>query len=109
MGAFLLKGRYDGFAHLSFPVVPSISPPPQWAFIYLLAWRRNTHLPKKRKKKAFHHQDLSLPNINKVYTPDLNVPLLLIVLHCCREKKGTEWQTGCRSTSIPVCVCCLAL
>lgn len=80
MDAFPLKGCCDGFASLSFPIVPSISPSPQWAFIYLVVWRSNT------KKKAFHHKDLSLPNINKVYDPDLNVPLLLIIL-CSREKK----------------------
>lgn len=28
VGAFLLKGRHDGFDSLSFPVVPSISPSP---------------------------------------------------------------------------------
>lgn len=82
--AFLLKGRRDGFANLSFPVLPSISPPP---FVSLAVWRSDT--PKKRKA-AFHHQALSLPNINKVYTPDLNVPLLLIVLHCFREKEGRQ-------------------
>lgn len=96
MGAFLLKGRRDGFANLSFPVVPSICPPPQWAFIYLVVWRSNTHLKKTKKHSSW---GLSLPNINKVYTPDLNVPLLLIVLHRCREKKGRKWQTGRRSTS----------
>lgn len=85
MGAFLLKGRYDGFASLSFPVVPSISPPPQWAFIYLLVWLRNTH---QKERKAFHHQDLSLPNINKVYTPDRNVPLLLIVFTAVEKRRG---------------------
>lgn len=82
VGAFLLKGRHDGFGGLSFPVVPSISPPPQWALIYLFLWRSNTRL-----QKPLHHKDLSLPYINKVYDPDLNVPLLLIVLHCRREKE----------------------
>lgn len=76
VGAFLLKGRRDGFGGLSFPVVPSISPSPQWTLIYLFVWRSNTCL-----QKPLHHKDLSLPYINKVYGPDLNVPLLLIVLH----------------------------
>lgn len=86
-GAFLLKGWRDGFARLSFPVVPSISPPPRWTFIYLFVWHRNTRLQKKKNQAPLHHKDLSLPNINKVYDPDLNVPLLLIVLHSQRKNR----------------------
>lgn len=48
----------------------------------------------KKKKKPLHHKDLSLPNINKVYDPDLNVPLLLIVLHSHRKKKRREGNSG---------------
>lgn len=89
VGAFLLKGRRDGFGGLSFPVVPSISPPPQWALIYLFVWRGNTCL-----QKPLHHKDLSLPYINKVYDPDLNVPLLLIVLHSHGKKRERERMEG---------------
>lgn len=36
VGPFLLKGRRDGFVHLSFPVVPSISPhPPVGGYIFI--------------------------------------------------------------------------
>lgn len=81
VGPFPLKGRHDGFAHLSFHVVPSISspsPPPPcgWLYVCLVQYC----IPQK-KKKPLHHKDLSLPNINIVYNPDLNTPLLLIVLH----------------------------
>ena len=88
MAAFLLKGRHDGCASLSFTVVPSISPPPELAFIYLCVWPNNTRLKQKKTKTktTFHHKDLSLPHINKAYDPDLNVPLLLIVLRSHRKK-----------------------
>lgn len=82
VGPFPLKGRHDGFAHLSFHVVPSISspsPPPPGGRLYICLVQY--YVPQKKKKKPLHHKDLSLPNINKVYNPDLNVPLLLIVLH----------------------------
>lgn len=49
--------------------------------MYLFVWCGNTRL-----QKPLHHKDLSLPYINKVYDPDLNVPLLLIVLHNSKEK-----------------------
>lgn len=36
VGPFLLKGCRDGFVHLSFPVVPSISPhPPVGGYIFI--------------------------------------------------------------------------
>lgn len=91
VGPFPLKGRHDGFAHLSFCVVPSISspsPPPPGGQLYICL--AQYYVPQKKKKKPLHHQDLSLPNINKVYNPDLNVPLLLIVLHSLGRVEGRE-------------------
>lgn len=72
---------------------------PQWwilAACRLPLFRQSLHLPPRGNEwmhlflwrccrtcvqKPLHHKDLSLPNINKVYDPDLNVPLVLIVLH----------------------------
>lgn len=58
-----------------------LAPLPPVGFMYLFVWCGNTRL-----QKPLHHKDLSLPYINKVYDPDLNVPLLLIVLHNGKEK-----------------------
>lgn len=82
---FLPKGRGDGFGGLSPPLprysVNLLAPLPPVGFMYLFVWCGNTRL-----QKPLHHKDLSLPYINKVYDPDLNVPLLLIVLHNSKEK-----------------------
>lgn len=59
------------------------------SYIYLFG--TVIHASKKKKTQApLHQKDLSLPNINKVYDPDLNVPLLLIVLHSQRKTDGVE-------------------
>lgn len=65
-----------------------LAPLPPVGFMYLFVWCGNTRL-----QKPLHHKDLSLPYINKVYDPDLNVPLLLIVLHNSKEK-GVKKEKG---------------
>lgn len=56
------------------------------SYIYLFG--SVIHASEKKENQApLHHKDLSLPNINKVYDPDLNVPLLLIVLHSQRKNR----------------------
>lgn len=59
---------------LSFSVVPSISTFPRGS-------ECKYSFGATCVQKPLHHKDLSLPNINKVYDPDLNVPLVLNVLH----------------------------
>lgn len=89
-GAFLLKGRRDGFGRLVVSrcsVNLSTSPVGINIFICLA----QSYMP---PKKPLHHKDLSLPYINKVYDPDLNVPLLLIVLHSRWKRKKKKRREG---------------
>lgn len=58
---------------------------PSW-HSYIYVFGAVIHASKQKKTKTFHHKDLSLPHINKAYDPDLNVPLLLIVLLSHRKK-----------------------
>lgn len=88
-GAFLLKGRRDGFGRLVVSRCSvNLSTSPVGINIFIL-FGAVIHA----SKSPLHHKDLSLPYINKVYDPDLNVPLLLIVLHS-RWKKEEKKREG---------------